>query len=68
MGSHGLKDLIARDQQLQAGGAPDETVLLEVEDEDEGDPFGFTEGGEAEPNQPSGGDSWTGIGFGDDEG
>ena len=68
MGSHGLKDLIARDQQLQAGGVPDETVLLEVEDEDEGDPFGFTESGQAEANPPSGGDSWTGIGFGDDEG
>ena len=67
MGSHGLKDLFARDQQLQTGGAPEETVLLEVEDEEDADPFGF-EGEVAPPEVKSPGlDAWTDIGFGDDE-
>jgi len=67
MGSHGLKDLLARDQQLQAGGAPDETVLLEVEDDEEPDPFGFEGAADATASEPAAGDAWTNIGFGDDE-
>ena len=68
MGTHGLKDLVARDKQLQAGGTPDETVLLEVEDDQEADPFGF-DGPAAPTEEPAKGlDSWTDIGFGDEPG
>jgi hypothetical protein len=68
MGTHGLKDLVARDKQLQTGGTPDETVLLEVEDDQEADPFGF-DGPAAPTEEPAKGlDSWTDIGFGDEPG
>ena len=66
MGTHGIKDLSVRDQQLQVGGIPEETVLLEVEDDGEADPFGFNNASDEQQSGPSGGDAWTGIGFGDD--
>ena len=69
MTGHALKDLAARDVQLNEGLRGNETMVLEPENTGGENPFDLSTAPEVpeEKTEPSLRDSWTDLGFGDDD-